>query len=87
MKELKQRNFINIIFKINNKPFFSLFCRCGSLDTIVHENGFMGSLAWLVTWYSTCLRNKPFFSGMSSTWTVSRARSLSSVWDTDSTSS
>lgn len=46
-----------------------------------------GWLTWLVTWYSTCLRNRPFFSGMSSTSTVSSASRRSSVWATLSTSS
>lgn len=46
-----------------------------------------GILAWLVTWYSTCLRNRPFFSGISSTWITSLAISLSRVCDIASGSS
>lgn len=44
-------------------------------------------LAWLMTWYSTCLRNRPFFSGISSTWIVSLVRSCSNVCEMVSTSS
>lgn len=39
-------------------------------------------LTWLVTWYSTCLRKRPFFSGMISICMVSFPNSLVNVCET-----
>lgn len=64
------------------------FCRIFSISSILYTSVCsFHVLTWLVTWYSTCLRKRPFFSGMISIWMVSFPNSLASVWDTVSGSS